>query len=218
MDAEAGEKEKVIVMNRMRSDARDGSRLPSPGEIGEDPRPFAPGVASQGRPGGVPPSEPLEGRMPPPRARDRGAGWPEPGRVPEAGEPDYQPPAKKSDPLPRPGDAYRACARFLNRLSTEQRLIHFVDKDGWAEGFAYSDLRRVRWIKGDDPASGPVLVLRFIEAVITDVRVEGRNLEDIHYWISEGVMPWIWEQPAGFKTRDDRAVVITRITFDVKER
>ena len=138
---------------------------------------------------------------------------PQPDTVPATLEPDYQPPPKKSDPLPKPGDAYRAHARFLNRLSSDQKLIHFVDKDCWCEGYAYSDLRRVRWVKGDNPAGGPVLELRFVEAEITEVRVEGRNLEDIHHWISEGAMPWVWEQPPGFKSRDDNAVVITRITF-----
>lgn len=143
-----------------------------------------------------------------------------PGLETGPGEPEeeFQPPPKKSDPLPKPGDPYRACARFLNRLNTEQRLIHFVDKDCWAEAFAYSNLRRVRWVQGDDPADGPVLVLRFIETAITDVYVEGRNVEDIHHWISESVMPWIWEQPKGFKTRNDSAVVVTRITFRKVER
>ena len=70
--------------------------------------------------------------------------------------------------------------------SVDQRLIHFVDKDCWCEGFAYSDLRRVRWALPVGEGSGPALELRFVEAVITDVRIEGRNLEDIHYWISEG--------------------------------
>ena len=64
-----------------------------------------------------------------------------------------------------------------------------------------------------DPSGGPVLELRFVEAESTDVRIEGRNLEDIHHWISEGTMPWVWEQPPGFKSRDENAVVISSITF-----
>jgi hypothetical protein len=133
-------------------------------------------------------------------------------------EPDYQPPAKKSDPLPKPGDPYRACARFLNRLSTEQRVIHFVMQDFACEGFSYHDLRRVRLLPGDAAGSGPVLVLRFVEAVISEVRIEGRNLDDMHYWISEGCMPWVWEQPKGFTVRNDAATVITRITLTETEK
>jgi hypothetical protein len=143
---------------------------------------------------------------------------PEPETKPPAPEEsEYQPPPKKSDPLPKPGDGYRAHARFLNRLGNEQKLIHFVSKDFVSDGFAYSDLRRVRWVP---PAHGgsPVIELRFVEAVVTEVRVEGRNLEDIHYWISEGVMPWLWEQPKGFKAREDGTPVITRITIAEVEK
>lgn len=127
---------------------------------------------------------------------------------------DYQPPPKKSDPLPRPGDAYRACARFLNRLSTEQHYLHFVDKDCFCQAYAYGDLRRIRWAVGTDATGGPVIELRFVVgSLIVDVRIEGRNLEDIHYWIGEHAMTWVWEQPKGFKTKDDHAVVITKLSF-----
>jgi hypothetical protein len=138
---------------------------------------------------------------------------------PETAEADYQAPPKKSDPLPKAGDKeYRAQARFLNRLANEQRMIHFVTGECVYEGFAYSDLRRVRWLLPAEPGGSPVIELRFVEAVITDVRIEGRNLEDIHYWISEGVMPWVWEQPKRFNTRGDNTPVITRISIDeVKE-
>jgi hypothetical protein len=195
MDGDSEEKVIAMHLNRPKSGLKEilnlAQKHPSPGEIGEDT---------------------------PPDARDR-AGDPPPGSdtVPEGGELDYQPPAKKSDPLPKPGDAYRAHARFLNRLSVEQRLIHFVDRECWYEAFAYSDLRRVRWLPPVDEGGGPVLELRFVEAETTNVRIEGRNLEDIEYWIGEGTMPWVWEQPRGFKTRDDKAVVITRLTLQKAE-
>lgn len=135
----------------------------------------------------------------------------EPTAIEEMAADDSQPPPKKSDPLPKPGEPYRACARFLSRLGGDQRMIHFVKSNFDCEGFAYSDLRRVRWIASDDPGSGPVLVLVFVEAEVTEVRISGRNLDDIHYWISEGSMPWVWEQPKGFPTRDAAATVITDI-------
>ena len=146
---------------------------------------------------------------------------PEPPRPvvePEAPEAEYQPPPKKSDPLPRPGDAYRAHARFLNRLVSDPKLIHFVAKDYTCAGYSYADLRRVNWLPAGEPGGGPVLVLRFVEAVITEVRLTGRNLDDLHYWISEGCMPWVWERPDGFRSRDDAATVITGIAFNEVER
>jgi hypothetical protein len=131
----------------------------------------------------------------------------------EGNSPDYAPPAKKSDPLPKPGDPYRACAQFLNRLATEQRLIHFVDRHCFSKGFSYHDLRSIDWRDSDDPGSGPVLVLRFIAAAITEVEIHGRNLDDIRYYIGEGLMPWVWEQPERLKNKELNVVVIDRILF-----
>jgi hypothetical protein len=133
-------------------------------------------------------------------------------------EAEAQGPAKKADPLPRPGDAYRAHSRFMNRLSTEQRLILFVLKDFTVEGFSYADLRRLRWLHSKEPGQGPMLVLKFVEAVVTEVTITGQNLEDVRHWIAQGTMPWLWEQPDGFKTRDDTATVITSITIEVCEK
>src|SRR4051795_10724145 len=92
------------------------------------------------KPRSLSPSEIGEARPVPGSFRE-----PEPAAPSPVKDPDYQPPHKKSDPLPRPGDAYRACARFLNRLSVEQKLLHFVTRNFACEGYAYSDLRRLRW-------------------------------------------------------------------------
>jgi hypothetical protein len=121
--------------------------------------------------------------------------------------------AKKSDPLPRRGDPYRAHARFLGQLNLQPRLIHFVLGDFVREGFAYGDLRRLRHLPSPDPGQGPVILMRFVEAEITDVLIEGRLLDDVYHWIGECAMPWLWEQPPGFKTADEGAAVITRITI-----
>ena len=48
--------------------------------------------------------------------------------------------------------------------------------------------------------------------------IAGRNLEDIHYYISYGTMPWVWEQPKGFMLRDDHATVITSISIKEVEK
>jgi hypothetical protein len=160
--------------------------------------------------GGTRKSDPL-GKPEPAPAPAPAPSPPRRGYLPDVA--DTAPPPKKSDPLPKPGDPYQAHARFLNRLPSEPRLIHFVRGDFAYEGFCYSDLRRLRWLPAAAPGQGPVLLLRFIEAVTTDVALEGRRIEDVHYWISEGVMSWVWEKPPGFEVRDDAATVITRITI-----
>jgi hypothetical protein len=148
--------------------------------------------------------------------RDSRAYLPERQRQPsgDVDADDSQAPAKKADPLPKPGDPYRANARFLNRLQTPQPFLKIVMANGDIEGFSYGDLRRVRLVKGEKPGDGPVLILRFVEAVVTEVQMEGRNLDDIHYYISQHTMPWIWERPKGFHTDDDDATtVIVSITL-----
>jgi hypothetical protein len=142
----------------------------------------------------------------------------EPPETPIAAPADHVPPPKKSDPLPKPGEAYRACAQHLSRLGTDQRMLHFVRRNFDVESFSYADLRRIRWIAADDPGSGPEMVMVFVEAEITEVRVSGRHLDDIHYWISEGLMPWVWEHPQGFHTKDQQATVITGIKFTQREK
>ena len=121
-------------------------------------------------------------------------------------------PGKKADPLPLPGEPYRASARFINRLQEEQKILHFVLKDGTIEGFFYSDLRRVSWVPGDKPGASPVLSLKFVEAQVTDVEIRGRHLKDIHYFISIGVLPWVWELP-GKDFEAEGVPVITRIAI-----
>ena len=143
---------------------------------------------------------------------------PAPAPVAVAEEQDYSPPPKKSDPLPKPGDRYRPYARFLNRMSEEQKYLHFIHGDFACVGFAYHDLRRVTVVPADKPGNGPSLVLRFIECVVVEITISGRNLDDLHYYLSEWWMPWVWEQPKGFKTASDQATVITGIDFRELEK
>jgi hypothetical protein len=157
------------------------------------------------------------------RTRDHRAMWPSEIAKGVAGkarsiEPETEPdgqqtPAKKSDPLPQPGDPYRAHARFLNRLHADSPMIFFVLGDFTCEGFRYSDLRRLRWLPASKPGLGPGLLLRFSEAVITDVAIDGTHLLDVLHWIGQGAMPWAWEKPPGFNVRDDATAVISRITI-----
>ena len=150
-----------------------------------------------------------------------GAGLPgasPPAMPPAEVEPEFQPPPKKSDPLPRPGDVYRPHARFMSRLGSDQRMIHFIHGDFVCDGFAYHDLRRVRLLPPEKPGQVPTLVLRFIEAAITEVTIAGRDLDDLHYYISDGSMPWVWEQPKGFKPANERATAIISTTFRELEK
>ncbi|APW64318.1 hypothetical protein [Paludisphaera borealis] len=125
-----------------------------------------------------------------------------------------------AEPLPRLGEDYRAHAKPLSRhrLGVDPKMLHFVDRLGWSEGYAFSDLRRVSWKPGGKPGDGPVLVLRFVEAVVTDIVVEGRNLEAVHTLVSEASIPWLWEQPEGIFMTKDSDVVITRISSFLIDR
>ena len=113
-------------------------------------------------------------------------------------------------PLPQPGDPYKAHSRPDNKpLLT----LRFLLKDSSVEGFAYSDLRRIRLLPGK-PGGGPVLVLRFVEAVVTDVRIEGLRLDAMHDYLGYHRLAWIRELPPGKMIADKTAAAVTGITID----
>ena len=135
----------------------------------------------------------------------------EPEDLPAGNEQDYQPPAKKSDPLPRTGRAIPGLCPISQPAEHRSAADPFRDQGFRVRGVCLFRPAAAPLLAFHAPGSGPVIELRFVESVTTDVRIEGRNLDDIHYWISEGCMPWVWEQPKGFKSTAD--TVITRITF-----
>jgi hypothetical protein len=100
---------------------------------------------------------------------------------------------ERPDPLPRPGDPYRSHGRKNNR---PESTLTFVTKDCSYEGFPYANLDRVRLIAGEKPGSGLVLLVRFAGSVVTDVRLEGRNLHPVYNLIQDNVLPWVWALPA----------------------
>lgn len=122
---------------------------------------------------------------------------------------------EKTDPLPRPGDEYRANARHGNK---PEMTLHFVTKDYAYEGFSYADFERVRLVPGDKPGSGPVLIVRFNGSVVTDVRIEGRHLNSLYHWIGLHGVSWVWEYPGKAEFADETVPVISRITLNQVER
>ncbi len=112
------------------------------------------------------------------------------------------------DPLPRPGDDYKAHSRKANK---PQATLFFVSRDCLPDGFAYADLRRCRLVTPGEPGKGPVLRLQFNE---TEVRIEGRNLNSLCFLIGMHLMPWIWEMPGRSDRHDDAATVVSKIVVE----
>jgi len=114
--------------------------------------------------------------------------------------------SERIDPLPRPGTAYAAHGR---RMQRPQMTLFLVDKEYLPDGLAYSDLRRCRMVASGEPGKGPVLVLRFTDA---EVRIEGRRLYSLCHLIGLHLMPWVWEHPQPEEFTDDQATLIRRIS------
>ncbi len=121
----------------------------------------------------------------------------------------------KTDPLPGPGDAYRAHGRVCNKRDV---TIDFVLKDFTREGFSYADYERVRLAAAATPGGGDVMTVRFHGSTVTDVVIEGRNLDALYHHIGRHRMPWLWEHPSPARFTDANATIITRITFQEVER
>ena len=116
----------------------------------------------------------------------------------------------KVDPLPKPGDPYKVAGRPSNKADL---TIHFVTRDYSYEGFSYADFERVRLLPSERPNGGPVLIVRFHGSVITDVVIEGRYLHSLYHDIGIHRLPWVWEHPSPTQFSDEKAPIISRITF-----
>ena len=121
----------------------------------------------------------------------------------------------KVDPLPRPGRPYKVHGRHGNKPDV---TIHFVLKDYSYEGFSYGDCERVRLVPGEKPGSSPVLIVRFNGSVITEAVIEGRHLHCLYNWIGLHLVPWVWEHPSPAQFNDEKATLVSRITFQPIER
>jgi hypothetical protein len=118
---------------------------------------------------------------------------------------------ERADPLPRPGDAYRAHAR---RAAKPQMTLFFVGKDYLPDGYSYANLERVWLEDAKTPGSGPVLKARFYGSVVVEVAAEGRHMHSLCNAIGMHLMPWIWEHPSPKDFAGDNETVIRKFTFN----
>lgn len=121
------------------------------------------------------------------------------------------PPDDVADTLPQPGDDYTALARPGNK---PEPMLCFILRDESLEIFSYGNLTRVTQCFTEGRL---VLILRFVEAVITEVHVEGLGLHDLAPHLRQHRIPWIRELPGG-RNLVQAEIVVTRITIVEGER
>jgi hypothetical protein len=122
---------------------------------------------------------------------------------------------EKLAPLPSPGSPYEEPhSRLANRPLT---IIFFLPEEQLPRGFSYSGMEQVWMAEPARPGESPDLMLRFNGSVITEVRIEGRNLLRLCDTIGRHLVHWVRQHPSG---KDDgrAAVFIRRITITVIER
>ena len=129
--------------------------------------------------------------------------------APEAEPPPETAQPEQTDPLPRPGSAYKPHGRPANKA---QATLYFVTKGHVFEGFSYAYLERIRLLPSTTPGGSLVLVVRFAGSVVTEVTIEGRNLHALCNLIGLHLLPWVWEMPGRADRQDDAAVVVSKIT------
>jgi hypothetical protein len=119
------------------------------------------------------------------------------------------------DPLPKPGDPYKAHARAANKPLLS---LLFVQKDGVSvRGFSYGNLDTIDRLPGDKPGSGPVLVLRFTGLTPTEVRLSGRNLATLFVYLSQHRVAWLRELQADRDFSDDAVAVVSGMSINPLE-
>ncbi len=139
---------------------------------------------------------------------------PEPNRpIAESQEPD---PLEETtawemlSPLPRSNDPYVAFSRLSSRPVP---TIFFLGGDMLPNGYANNGFERIYFEAGKTSGEGPVLVVRFHGSVVTEVRIEGRNLIPLATHIGRQLVQWVRERPPGIAEESEAMTVVTSITI-----
>lgn len=115
------------------------------------------------------------------------------------------------DPLPKPGDPYKAHARVSNK---QLLTLSFVLKDGiTVRGFTYGNFDSIDRLPGGTTDGGPVIVLRFAGLAPSEVKIAGRNLNTLYAYLSQHRIVWVREQAVERDYLDESAPVVSSIVI-----
>jgi hypothetical protein len=112
------------------------------------------------------------------------------------------------DPLPQPGDPYKAFSRAANQMLP---TLYLLMSDATSEGFAYANLDKCNLVK-DGPGQPPVIVLRFYGVINSEVRIVGRNMALLYNYLGHHRILWIRQLPEDRNFRGLFAAAETVIT------
>ena len=124
-------------------------------------------------------------------------------------------PGEAEDDFPRPGDEYTAAGRTSNK---PEEMIAFLLRDQTEELFSYSGLERARLLPPAGPGQGRTLLMRFNGSIVTEVRIEGRNLRSLVPNLRRQRIPWLRETPTPGDFAVKAVTVITSVTIAEIER
>lgn len=113
--------------------------------------------------------------------------------------------------LPRPGDPYKAYGRPANQMLP---TLYLLLANATIEGFPYANCDRITLLPSSDAGQGPVLVIRFGD---TEVRLCGRNLDDLVSYVGFHRIAYIRERPPSREFLPPTATVITGIRISKVE-
>lgn len=121
------------------------------------------------------------------------------------------PPLDDLSRLPRPGDPYKAYARPANQMLP---TLYLLLANATIEGFPYANYDRITLLPSSDSGKEPVLVIRFGD---TEVRLCGRNLDDLVSDVGFHRVAWIRERPPSRDYLPATETVITGVTITEME-
>jgi hypothetical protein len=114
------------------------------------------------------------------------------------------------DALPEPGDAYQA---FSPPTPHPYLSLALLFPDGSIYGYQLRNLEQYDFAPSQKPSGSDVLNLYFAGSSLTEIRIEGRNLFELCYYLGEQRIRWLRLLADGQDIKDPNAPVITRIVF-----